>query len=55
MIRQREIDLKGGLARLENSHALGLWNKASGVEPLNYRWGTVQVIVNDIVSGMVRD
>ena len=55
LIRRREIDLKGGLARLESNHALGLWNEASGVEPLNFRWGTVQVIVNDIVTGMVGD
>ena len=54
LIRRREMELKGGLARLESNHALGLWNEASGVEPLNYRWGTVQVIVNDIVKGTVR-
>jgi hypothetical protein len=50
LIQDRERSIKHGLARLENKRALERWQGASGARQLTFRWGTVQTIVNDIVS-----
>ena len=52
LIRERERALKRGLARLDNRRALDAWLGASGVRPLDYRWGVVQGIVRDIQLGL---
>jgi len=52
LIRARERELKGPLARLGNLGAQERWNGASGAAQLNYRWGTVQTIVSDILHGL---
>lgn len=53
LIRHREVSLKQGLSRFENAHALEQWSGAAGAQRLDFRWGTVQTLVNDIVSGLV--
>lgn len=52
LIHVRERSLKGSLARLDNEEALRRWNGSSGAQRLDFRWGTVQVIVNDVVHGL---
>ena len=52
LIGDREQGLKRGLARLGNPRQLEIWGGVSGAGQLNYRWGTGQVIVNDIIDGL---
>lgn len=53
-VRTRE-ERKGKQSRLLNPRMLATWSGASGTGQLAYRWGTVRVIVNDIVKGLGRD
>ncbi|MCM3513835.1 DUF6361 family protein [Nocardioides sp. P86] len=53
-VRARE-ERKGKQSRLLNPRMLATWSGASGTGQLAYRWGTVRVIVNDIVKGFGRD
>lgn len=53
-VRARE-ERKGKQSRLLNPRMLATWSGASGTGQLAYRWGTVRVIVNDIVRGLGRD
>lgn len=50
MIRQREIDLKGGRARMVNHGALEAWTGGSGLVRLDYRWTVARRLINDIVG-----
>lgn len=50
LVRVREFQLKGNLARLSNPRALERWSGATNVGQLDYRWGTVQGIVNEIIT-----
>jgi len=52
LVRDRERQLKGGRARLGNPRALELWNGASGVERLSYRWRSAARILMDIHAGL---
>jgi hypothetical protein len=52
LIRGREIQLKRGLARLENRRALELWSGAAGAQKLNFRWPVTQTILTDILTGL---
>lgn len=51
-IRDRELQLKRGLARLENPRALELWNGAAGAGRLDLRWSVASQMVNDILEGL---
>lgn len=53
-IVHRERSLKGRRARLSNRDALERWGGESGLAQHDYRWSTVQVIVNDILEGLER-
>lgn len=55
LIRDRELALKRGLARLHNQSALELWGGAAGAAQLGYRWGDAQVIIKDIRDGLKRE
>jgi len=52
LIRNREIELKKGLARLESARALELWNGAAGTGRLDFRWQVARQIVNDVLEGL---
>lgn len=52
LILDRELTLKGSLARLRNQSALELWNEASGTYRIDYRWGNAQTIVADILRSL---
>jgi hypothetical protein len=54
LIRAREQATKGKQARLHNASARERWGGASGTGRLDYRWATVQDLINDIVVGLER-
>lgn len=53
LIYERELALKRGRARLENKRYLELWSGAAGTGQLNYRWSVVNIIINDILNGLL--
>jgi hypothetical protein len=52
LIFQREHELKGQRARLQNRQALLLWRGDAGSRQLDYGWEVAQAIVNDILDGI---
>lgn len=52
LIEHRERYLKRGRARLANREQLELWGGAAGTARLDFRWGTTQTIVTDILHGL---
>jgi len=50
LVRQREIALKGGRARLVNREALIAWTGGSGLVRLDYRWAVAQRLMNDVFT-----
>lgn len=54
LIHRRERHLKGSQARLDNPRALRLWNEASGIGRLDFRWFQAQTILKDILKGLRR-
>ena len=59
LVRNREIQLKRGRARLESPRHLELWGGRSGTGQLNYRWGNspmtgTRMILRDIFDGLKR-
>ncbi|RKH68027.1 hypothetical protein D7W81_13050 [Corallococcus aberystwythensis] len=52
LLRDRERQLKGARARLGNPRALELWNGASGVDRISYRWHSAARILMDIHAGL---
>ena len=51
LIRKREHQKKGALARLSNRRALERWSGESGLGRLTFRWGSAQRILIDILDG----
>jgi len=56
-IRKRECQLKGGRARLklENQRGRDRWQGDAEAFRMDYRWRSAQIIVNDIVCGLLSD
>ena len=54
LIRERELRLKGGRARLHSPRHLELWGGASGSDKMNYRWSDSRRILTDIFAGLDR-
>ncbi len=54
LISQRESRIKGSRSRFKNKSMLMKWTGTSGVYKQDFRWGTVQKIVNDILEGLKR-
>jgi hypothetical protein len=52
LIEQREVQLKGKLARLANASARERWNENSGTAQMDYRWGITRVLLKDIFDGL---
>lgn len=50
LVRQRELSLKGGRARVANQDALNAWTGASGLVRLDYRWAVAQRLMNDVLQ-----
>jgi len=55
LIQQRELRLKGGLARLRGGRPLDMWRGSSGLGALAYRWHRVSQIVIDIRLGLGKE
>lgn len=54
LIKNRELSLKGGLARLTNRRALERYSGSPGLSRMNFRWPNVKQIVKDIQQGLGR-
>lgn len=54
LIRDREIQLKRGRARLASRRHLELWGGASGAERMDFRWNGTKVLLRDIFDGLAR-
>lgn len=52
MVELREVQLKGGLARLRNERALETWPGAAGAGQIDLRWPAARRIVRDILAGL---
>jgi hypothetical protein len=50
LVKQRELQLKGGRARLVNPAALDAWRGRSGLVRLDYRWTVARQLLDDIYS-----
>lgn len=48
LIKNREMQLKGGLARVRGGPPLELWSGGSGLGAFNYRWHRVKHVISDI-------
>ncbi len=55
LIRNRELQLKGGLARVRGGQPLELWSGGSGLGPFNYRWHRVRQIITDIRAALGKE
>lgn len=54
-VENREVQLKGGLARVKSERARELWNGAAGAAQLDLRWNSARRIVTDILTGLEVD
>ena len=52
LIRARETRLKGARSRFTNQRARDQWNGAAGLYRLDYRWGTVVGLLDDLYKGL---
>lgn len=52
LVENREVQLKGGLARVRSERARELWNGAAGAAQLDLRWSSARRIVADILTGL---
>ena len=52
LISKRESRIKGSRSRFKNKSMLMKWSGTSGAYKQDFRWGTVQRIVNDILEGL---
>lgn len=49
LLKQREINLKRGRARVANPEALNAWTGRAGLVRLDYRWGVSRRLINDLL------
>ncbi len=54
LITDRELARKRAQARLSNPRARELWNGASGLYRLSYRWPSAHLVLSDIADGLER-
>ena len=54
LVRDREIQLKGGRARLQSRRHLELWGGRSGTARMEYRWSGARDLLKDIFAGLGR-
>lgn len=52
LVENREVQLKGSMARVKSDRARELWNGAAGAAQLDLRWRSAQRIVTDILQGL---
>jgi len=54
LIRDREIQIKRGRARLASPRHLELWGGESGIDRMDFRWTRTKVLLRDIFDGLAR-
>lgn len=54
LVRNREHQIKRGLARAGNPRQLERWSGGSGTGRLDYRWGGVRLMLDDIIAGVIQ-
>ena len=54
LVKNREKKLKGPHSRFRNQKALEQWTGNSGLTKIDYRWGTVNVLLKDLYDGLAR-
>lgn len=54
LIREREIQIKRGRARLASPRHLELWGGRSGADRMDFRWNAAKVLLRDIFDGLAR-
>ena len=54
LVREREVQLKRGRARLTSRRHLELWGGQSGTGRMDYRWGVSKRILTDMFDGLAR-
>lgn len=47
----RERQIKGPMARCDNRRQREMWEGASGMGQLGFRWGNAEILINDIARG----
>lgn len=50
LVRERELSLKRGRARVVNRDALNAWTGGSGLARLDYRWAVARRLMNDVLA-----
>jgi hypothetical protein len=55
LVKDREIRLKRGRARLASPHHLERWGGRSGSDRMDFRWGGARVLLRDIFDGLNRE
>lgn len=53
LVRNRERQIKRGLARAGNPRQLERWSGASGTGRLDYRWNGVRLMLDDLIVGVL--
>jgi hypothetical protein len=54
LIKNREIEKKGGNSRFTNQRMQDQWGGSSGLTPMTYRWDIVQSHINDMARALGR-
>jgi hypothetical protein len=54
LIFNREVEIKGALARCNNRRSREMWNGDAGLRRLGFRWVNARVLLFDISEGLVR-
>jgi hypothetical protein len=54
LIKNREIEKKGGNSRFTNQRMQDQWGGSSGLTPMTYRWDIVQSYINDMARALGR-
>ncbi len=55
LVQGREVQLKGGRARLASKRHRELWGGESGTGRMSYRWNVAKRLLRDVFDGMARD
>lgn len=52
LVAARERSIKGPLSRFENRRSREIWQGAAGLGRMDFRWGSAQIVLNDISNGL---
>jgi hypothetical protein len=55
LIFNREIQIKGALARCENRRSGEMWRGDAGLGRLDFRWSNARLILRDVAAGLAGD